>query len=239
MIRCDFVSNSSSGSFILVADFDDEDKLFRTIAVGITDQHDEKKWKTKYTEMNYNTLKNCTKYYVLMFLCDFEVKDEYKYDNEYNSEEIPSWCDTSIYGCYCISAEDVDKFKDRDGNFVIDLNEIYKKYKKSEDEYFCNVNVCSITMDTVKMTRAALANPKWQRRQYWGNNGKEEGITEQDIDDIEKALQDGKKVYFMHYTYSGDSIENGALWYETDEKIPDILSKIMSKDKFKILHPVD
>ena len=231
MIRMDFVSNSSSSSFVLKTKKDMLDKTTY------------KKFLSFFSEgekFNVREYENCIRTNLVWSIFDFEfLKDlnkDGKYDHYYNIPPM-EYLDNDMGE----RIEDIlqDVFKDQSGGFETDGCFFYH-----EDFVFQHRGIAQITRKSVEYTRKILKmikdegfsftlyDPKFcaiknhlVKVPYKGEDGKDylrateyKSIEEAEefLDKLDKELQEGVNYIVIAMSYQGDGTDNGKLWYDKD-----------------------
>jgi len=235
MVRTDFVSNSSSSSFVLktkknIFNKSTLEKFLSFFSSG-----------EQLDEYNVNEFDLCTRFNVVWSIFDFEFyvdldKKKGKYGKYYNIPPME---------CLDIEQESIDDileniFKDEEGGFESNGFVFYH-----EDFVFNHMGIAILNKKSVEFTRKILQmikkdgwsfkykDPKFcviknhlVKEKYKDDEDGKEYVrpikyntieeAEAFLDKLEKDLDNDIKYIVIAMSYSGDSYCNGKLWYDKD-----------------------
>jgi hypothetical protein len=206
-IRTDYVSNSSSSSFIVVCDADYSKKeLIDDLTVASVARVDEytKDWVDNYKDHNFSVLNYRLNMVECLFIGSIKYhSDEYDWD-EYITNPIALKSDIHYiiqqYCDYDIDMSDKSKYKEIAEN-IMKYVESLKKLDGFNHYSQLRGETCFISKRTIKNTRALLEAdvglilPKWA-----------------DLDKLEQMLNDGKKILSIDIHQGGDGMDEVSLY---------------------------
>ena len=198
-LRTDFVSNSSSSSFVIACDKDYQFDDFVNDVVKNCIKHAESPyddmWKDKLIKinsaiLNYSLIANECLYLGSLRVDNEKLEeDDNPWDGEYvNSPNIPTDKMWHFNRAYYRKDNTVQK-----EDYKEMANSIYEYAKSQLDEYFNISYIYFISKRTIENTRALIAEGKPLILDKWI-----------DLDKLENLLNDGHKLYSIHVNQGGD-----------------------------------
>jgi len=161
-IRCDFVSNSSSSSYI-ISTKESQEALIDFIVDNAHTRNDY--WNKSYDEDNREFLEMRLNRYVQLIIGDFKLigPNDESYSMEDEEEEVEA---RRSFSCLVVKANDIKKFIDN-GRIVSTFEDI--QAGRSPNLYSSGYRVFEITKDSIDYTRYVLTkcsdvdnDPRWQ-----------------------------------------------------------------------------
>ena len=213
-IRSDFVSNSSSSSFVFSTKLnnyalsDHINNILKSKGGKIsTDDH----------YHNETVIRYCCQFYKLMFLgyIDYKVGDEvYSYGNiigDFNLDDIlqKGWFEQSS-----------------DEEWLNDIYDSISKYCKANDGFYLSQEdhrIAKITKETIEITEKLI------------KLGKDVHLKQSKINAIKKALDDGDDVYIATFRDDGEGRDSGSIFVPRSSNISiENISKLEFENTFHL-----
>ena len=197
-IRSDFVSNSSSSSFVFSTKLNN---YALSIHINNILKSNGGTINTDDFYHNESVIRYCCQFYKLMFLgyIDYKVGDEvYSYGNiigDFNLDDIlqKGWFEQSS-----------------DEEWLNDIHDSISKYCKANDGFYLSredPRIAKITKETIEITEKLI------------KLGKDVHLDQSKINAIKKALDDGDDVYIATFRDDGEGRDSGSIFVPRSSKI--------------------
>ena len=203
--RLDFVSNSSSSSYIVA------------VTAGCTDKDAAQDIAEKVFGDDFEEVKDFFENKTVLTAVEVAYSDWYAKTQTLLSNFVPSGI--------CINDNELNMFFDKDGEVRADLDPIETIAKLSwyNDEYEENEEIVYEQRLMGKVNEKTLKFTKWihdkavelygseNASYYSGSNGRS---AEELLSEYEESLAKGNKLYFTRFSYEGDAMCYGHIYIE-------------------------
>ena len=203
-IRSDYVSNSSSSSFVVVLPKDyNQDDFIDDVVRACSDDKDgdyDDEFVEKLNKFNRRNLDFCMNSYELLFIGELEVGFD------------PEWNDVDKAEAVTINSQLMRwhirhyKFNETDDEYRKKVVENIMKCcdRKNRDNPFSrddHMGICEITMNTILNTQDLIAQGKKLELPKWA-----------DLDALKKRIEDGDRIFCIEMNQGGDGQDIGSIY---------------------------